>query len=266
MAQTRTPEPDGRRAQLEDTPLHNPLSGAVRDRAAHQFEQTAAAVAAGLDGGPNPDELADLELNVPDLRQLAAQVANDIVPFSAARKMQTLLSHADDHALRGAGAALDAMLSDALPQRRRALAREMERLAAEQGFAIQTVPGREEPLPLPHFAYTRGLGANASHPELVIVGMPVSVARWVLRDLSMSIVGGQRTLRAGDEVDGVLRPGFTLRIAECPRHLVTRMGQDTTAPDGALQVLLPDEAGRLPGDPGLDPRYARAQRYPSHPA
>jgi hypothetical protein len=76
--------------------------------------------------------------------------------------------------------------------------RKVERLIAEHGFFIQVVGGQEEPLALPGFAYTPGLGKNASHPELVIVGMPQHVVSFILTDLSRQILAGRRTLRPGD--------------------------------------------------------------------
>lgn len=278
MADTRTPEPDpgaettappqqeSRPIQLEDTPLHNPLTPAVRARVARLLTKTGDAIDAGLAAEFDPNEIAALGLDAPKLCEFAKQVVHDVLLFSAARRIQILLAHTENHEMRGAGAALEVVLSAALPARQQALAHEFTRVAAELGFVIHPVGGRGEPLPLPHFAYTEGLGTNASHPELVIVGMPLHAATRVLETLSTSILAGECVVRPGDDVGGVLGLGFMLRIAACPERLAAQMSQNAARPAGALQVLLPDAEGRLPGDPGVDPVYVVVQDYPDYPA
>jgi Domain of unknown function (DUF4262) len=262
---------------LEDTPVSNPLTNAVRRRVARWLNLHADEFARGLAAGPDPAELAELQVDTAEwarrgqdatehLRGLAEAITSDELPFSVAGAVRNLLDHAEQHELTGACAALHATLSAALPQRMHACDREIERMIAKHGFFIQVVGGQEEPLALPGFAYTRGLGENASHPELVMVGMPQHLVSFVLADLSTQILAGRRTLRPGDVIDDVLADGYTLRVSECPRHLTDQTRQDPEKPAGALQILLPDKAGRFPGDPGVDPHYAHAQRYPEHPA
>jgi len=290
MSDTRTPEPDRHEdriakpqdacgpIQLEDTPLANPLTPAQRRRLARWARAGSLDLAARLAAGPAPAALATEQWDpadwmqtlrelMRDLDRFAETIQRDEVPYSVAAKVRNLLiKDAVDHDLRAAGAALDAVLTAALPQRRAAYFREVHRRSVERGFVIQFVGGRGEPLALPSFAYSRGLGATASHPELVMVGMAPEVVSFVLNELCSQIVAGARVVRPGDEIDGVLAEPYTLRVRECPEHLVAETYQDRENPAGALQVLLPDKAGRFPGDPDVDPDLEREQTYPTHPA
>jgi hypothetical protein len=276
-ADTGERPPGARIGGVEDTPVPNPLAPGARHRVAQWLEKGAAGLDEELDAGPDAGELAArrvdrdawvrrMEEGIRRVRRVAEEIQADTVPFSAAAQARNLLRHAERHDLIAAGAALDAALIDAIPERMQAYDREVERRLDEDGFCIEAFLGRGEPMPLPDFTYTVGLGARASHPELVIVGFSAEVASALLADLSTQILAGERSLRAGEDLDGLLTGGYTLRVSECPPQLVARTRQDPVNPAGALQLLLPDQAGLFPGDPGVDPKFVQGQQYPDYSA
>jgi len=260
---------------VPDTPVPNPLRPSARRRVAQWLEEIADGVAELLAAGAQPNDVDEGELDraewvrrteevIAQTRRAAALIDTDPLPFSAAAQARNLLSRADRHDLVAAGAALDAALAAVIPERLKAFAREEQRRLDEHGFVVQGVLGQGEPAPLPGFTYTIGLGKNASHPELVIVGIDHHVAAALLADVSTQILAGERSLRAGEDLDGLSRNGYKLRVRQCPPHLVEQTHPDPTNPVGVLQLLVPDEAGRFPGDADVDPEYERAQEYPEY--
>lgn len=285
---TRQPEHDPRRGPsddaatakgsdgLDDTTVLNPLRPEDRQHVAQWLRETAEGFKVAILLGPDPGELAELGMKRPEWvrrlwdeaalqQRLAEVILRDRLAFRSAAQVRNLLNHVDRHDLTAASAALDDVLAAALPDRLHAYRREAERLRQEHGFYIQVVGGRGDPLPLPTFAYTVGLTAKAAHPELVIVGMPSAVASALLNDLGRTIIAGGRALRAGEDLEDLLTNGYKVRVRECPSPLAAAMGQGPTTSGDPFQLLLPDPAGRFPGDRDVDPRWERSQQYPDHP-
>jgi hypothetical protein len=106
----------------------------------------------------------------------------------------------------------------------------------------------------PPFAYTVGLTHTYGHPELVLVG------RWQyahgILGAAVELVHEGARLAPGDESDEVLE-GYPVRFGAVAddrrRELLTHAGWlYGDRPFAALQVILPDGAGRMPDDPGYD--------------
>jgi hypothetical protein len=106
----------------------------------------------------------------------------------------------------------------------------------------------------PPFAYTVGLFHTFGHPELVLAG------RWRhahgILGAAVELVGDGARLAPGDESDEVLE-GYPVRFGpvsdEQRSELLTYAGwlySGRAFP--ALQLILPDRAGRMPDDTGYD--------------
>ena len=101
------------------------------------------------------------------------------------------------------------------------------------------------------FAYTVGVWATHSHPELILVG------RWkhaynYLSSLVRMIAGGQR-FAPGDRT-GDLLEGFEVRFEAVSEErrvelLTWSDWVNLRRPFEAVQVVLPDTSGRWPEDP-----------------
>ena len=101
------------------------------------------------------------------------------------------------------------------------------------------------------FSYTVGLTYAFGHPEVVLVG------GWQHAHAYLNVVGqmveeGQR-FTGGDTTDELLE-GFTVRVgpvAEEPRRELLTWADWAVQrqPFDALQLILPDTAGRWPNDP-----------------
>jgi hypothetical protein len=196
----------------------------------------------------------------------AAHITEDRVPFSAAAETRNLLMLAEHHILTGAGALLDRAIEAVLPQRLRAVSERVEHAKTERGFHVQYVIGRGDPLPVPPFAYTAGLLERSGAPELAIVGIAPDLASEILNDLGGEVVAGKRTVNAGEDIIGVISGGYALRIIECPPALLEQLHLSSDIDRRAVQILVPDANGRFPGEPHVDPEYARLQHYPKHDA
>jgi hypothetical protein len=240
-------------AGLPDTPLPNPLDPPTRQLVAVWLTEMASVFAEDLAAGPSEEELAEHGIEreewmrrtggaIEDLRRDAALICEDQLRFSTAAGVRNVLQHAEQHALIGAGAALDAAANAVLPQRLAAFEGLVQQHKEEHGFHIQVVGGRGEPLPMPSFTYTEGLAERAGHPELVIVGA-YRVAAVLLNDIGKEVLDGTRTVAAGEDLAGLLSGDYKLRVAQCPPALVAQTHPDPEHPTGVLQILLPDEHG-----------------------
>lgn len=119
------------------------------------------------------------------------------------------------------------------------------------------------------WAYTVGLSAGFSHPELVIFGLEANAAGALLNDVGDAIAGGER-LQAGELVDG--GPGRRFRVGpvhashfEAGRFAVWVDYYEALGPPlpdaQVLELVLPGRRPRLhrpaPGPQHLPPRMRR---------
>lgn len=119
---------------------------------------------------------------------------------------------------------------------------------------VQDAEEDEAPAGEAPFAYTVGLSHTYGHPELVLVG------RWQyahgILGAAVELVHEGTRLAPGDESDDVLE-GYPVRFGAVAddrrRELLTYADWlYGRRPFAALQVILPDGAGRMPDEPDYD--------------
>lgn len=116
----------------------------------------------------------------------------------------------------------------------------------------------------PPFVYTIGLMQSFQHPELILFGLPVGTAHSVLSVVVDDIRSG-KGFRSGEHT-GVLTSGpVGIRPVDPSWHEVYlgyAMGyvrEERLGEIQCVQVVWPDAACRLPGEPECDPDVVAAQ-------
>jgi hypothetical protein len=144
------------------------------------------------------------------------------------------------------------MSNDGLPEPEEAFDEKLVSDVREYGWHCVLVGAEGEADP--PYAYTVGLRHTYGHPELVLVG------RWQyahgILGAAVELVGEGARLAPGDESDDVVE-GYPVRFgavsdeqrAELLTYAEWLYGG---RPFAALQLILPDGAGRMPDDPGYD--------------
>lgn len=127
--------------------------------------------------------------------------------------------------------------------------RRMLGLVEKFGFAVQGVfPDTNSGGGEPGFCYTVGLAAQRL-PELILFGLPPTVAQSLLNDLGSRMRAGTTQVAAGDTVWGLVR-GYPVRLVEVTdsREHLTISNRFAGGPSAvaALQVVFPDAQGRWP--------------------
>jgi hypothetical protein len=115
---------------------------------------------------------------------------------------------------------------------------------------------------LPVWEYTTGFEETLDHPELVVGGLEFYTAHLVIDPLYHAIRRGEFTAGDGLEWEAVGRPRLVFRAVH-PARLspayfsiaMYRRQQRGLAPHDLriLQLVLPDDAGKLPWEAGFDP-------------
>ncbi len=121
----------------------------------------------------------------------------------------------------------------------------LERIG-EVGWAIETVPGDGYDLP---YAYTVGLTRYHGHPEVLVSGVDACGAMEYLDGVGERIRAGER-FGFGDELRFGSGRGVLLAVDQPERleraqAVYGREGR----PVPALQLVLSDDAGRMPWEP-----------------
>ena len=117
----------------------------------------------------------------------------------------------------------------------------------------------------PPFVYTVGLTETWRHPELILVGLPPETGHRVLSNLVSSVRNALVRFDAGSlpgDLVGTDDGHWLLEVGS--EHLAHYLplalrAQEASIPVRALQVVWPDDDGRLPWDAGFDPRFREAQ-------
>ncbi|MBX2800820.1 MAG: DUF4262 domain-containing protein [Myxococcales bacterium] len=115
----------------------------------------------------------------------------------------------------------------------------------------------------PPFTYTIGLMSTHDHAELIVLGTRSEFGGAVLATLHERIAQGERFEEPGIH-DGILKRGYRIEIRTVhPTQHMFYLGyaighvRERGLPElRAVQVVLPDRQGVLPGEPGCDPNWA----------
>jgi len=138
-----------------------------------------------------------------------------------------------------------------------------------QGWAIDAVPARPgEDAAFPSYAFTVGFEDHFGFPEVCVVGLSPVACRGLF-DLVADALAGGTELPVGAPFMGLLDGGqpcalLPVDAATCVEMFPSLAEHHTLAgdaPDGfeLVQLTWPDAEGRLPWEPGFDPRLATAQ-------
>lgn len=120
------------------------------------------------------------------------------------------------------------------------------------GWHVQHVPG--DPT-LPSLSYTVGL-AKWGHPEIVVLGLQMTVAQSLLNTLGDRVRAGSR-LEAGQRLGDVVPSYVCALVAVADTRLLTvanAIYRGDGPPVAALQLVWPDPSGRFPWQPGCTTR------------
>lgn len=124
------------------------------------------------------------------------------------------------------------------------------------GIGVFPDEGSENEYP---FTYTVGF-TGLDHPEVIVGGLPPSLAHSLLWTVYEKIVSGQ-TFEDGDESDEIIE-NFTVRFKSlppdgCPANAARAYYEREELP--VLQMVWPDAEGFFPDDARCNPKYAVAQ-------
>ncbi|HZF74732.1 MAG TPA: DUF4262 domain-containing protein [Acetobacteraceae bacterium] len=134
----------------------------------------------------------------------------------------------------------------------------------EHGWSVVALPAEEG---RPPFAYTVGLEKNYGHPEIVLVGEFASkVVQGVLNAAGAKVKEGAK-YEAGQQTKDVVGRfevafrGIEEEVAAKNMPMAQLLQEEAIArPVRALQIFLPDAAGRFPWQRGCEARMARSQK------
>jgi len=132
----------------------------------------------------------------------------------------------------------------------------------KHGFFVQGVfPTKYEPGEL--FLYTIGFWQKWQHPEIVIFGVPPEVAHQLLWNVWHHVEGGGR-IQDGQQVPNIAE-GYLAHFRSAPTNHPRYSFGVARAYYGhsdfeVLQLVIPDEQGRWPWEPGYPEGLARSQQ------
>lgn len=131
-------------------------------------------------------------------------------------------------------------------------------IISKHGWAVQGVLGSHRDGG--GFSYTIGLTQTLKHPEIFMAGFDPDLSKGLLNDVGNLVKNGydfanpclcDRVIR---EFNVAFRPLEPASVKERGG-----VGTDVLGPFEAVQMFLPDPAGRFPWDEGCDPKYVEMQ-------
>lgn len=141
-------------------------------------------------------------------------------------------------------------MADELTKDRDEYLRRVEAEIAERGWHVTVVEDT------PRYAHTTGLTRSFAHPELLVIGLPISSIAEVLDEVSKLVAGGA-VFRAG-EVSADIFEGLQATFRDVPLVSVLDYCVAATAfyglPPKVLQLIWPDANGHWPWDWRADAR------------
>jgi len=130
----------------------------------------------------------------------------------------------------------------------------------KHGWAVQAVLGSASDGSA--YSYTIGFTETLGHPEVFVAGFDYDLCRRLLNDVGSLIRDGADFRRPclADKVIKDYHVAFRPVTEDSVRELCNA-GRAALGVDvfDAVQMFLPDEAGRFPWDEGCEPSIARAQ-------
>lgn len=128
------------------------------------------------------------------------------------------------------------------------------------GHTVITVAGGENE---PPFAYTIGMTETDKHPEILVFGLPQSVAQYILNAVAERVRKGHR-LADGDVLNQIANVPCAIKsISRGAASFYTfqalyRYEKAAVQPE-FVQLVLPDRNGRFPWDDGYSKDMAKVQ-------
>jgi hypothetical protein len=123
-------------------------------------------------------------------------------------------------------------------------------MQAERGWDIRAFAHSTSAADQPPFSYTVGLSGRYAHPELVCVAVEHAIAEAILGELAAEVAAGRTIARDRDGSSRESSLGFELCAITAPpellRAIIGLTGSDARPP--ALQILVKDQLGRVPGE------------------
>lgn len=153
------------------------------------------------------------------------------------------------------------MFADAVLENDHDIEAWVQQMIARNGYAQLSVHTSDDGVP--GYAFTIGLEASRKMPELFCMGLaPDNVSR-----LFVLCIEGQESgtcdLSAGEQDVDSLVQGFVLRFRRVGPAMRAKLNAARPERDAdlsdILQLVLPDNDGLFPGDPGCDPNIVAAQ-------
>jgi hypothetical protein len=116
----------------------------------------------------------------------------------------------------------------------------------------------------PKFAFTVGLYYQFLQPEILIMGIDLSMSARILNNIGEAMRSGRKITpgRYPDFVDGFEVELVPIDLAFYEEYLgyATWFYRSRPHPYPAMQCVWPDKAGLFPTDPGYDDRFFALQR------
>ena len=146
-------------------------------------------------------------------------------------------------------------MSDEVTNSRDAYLRRVETEIAARGWHVTVVEDT------PRYAHTTGLARSFAHPEILVIGLPISSIVETIDEVAQQVAGGT-VFRAG-EISNDVFEGLEATFRDVPVVSVLDYCAAATAfyglPPKVLQLVWPDDKGRWPWDKRADAR-ARLQQ------
>jgi hypothetical protein len=116
----------------------------------------------------------------------------------------------------------------------------------------------------PQFAFTVGLCYQFLQPEVLIMGIDLTMSAHILNDIGEAMRSGRQIIpgRYADFVDGFEVELSPIALEHYDEYLgyATWFYRALPHPYAAMQCIWPDKAGVFPNEPGYDSRFAALQR------
>lgn len=153
------------------------------------------------------------------------------------------------------------MSNEDLEARRQAMWDQMLERVGKYGWTLQYVFGDPD-LSMPSFTYTIGLSAKGL-PDLLVFGLPQE-ASGIVADIAQMMVESKTRLADGLVIRDVASVPLKLRSLGLSDGFKFATGAKRFAREqhytaSLMQIVLPDQAGRFPGEDGCDQRIELMQ-------